>query len=82
MAECEPGEMAEVDFGRLGLIRDPESGRRRTVWGMPVVLVHSRHQYVFVTYSQQVADLIGGLEDAWKFGSPRNLWVIQGVWEG
>ena len=27
MAETEPGEVAEVDFGRLGLLYDPESER-------------------------------------------------------
>lgn len=75
MAECEPGELAEVDFGRLGLVPDPESGRRRTLWALVVVLVHSRHQYVHVTHSQQVRDLIGGLEDAWAFfgGTPRRV---------
>ena len=29
-----PGEVAEVDFGRLGLIHDPDTGRRRTVWAL------------------------------------------------
>jgi hypothetical protein len=28
-AECAPGELAEVDFGRLGLVFDAETGRRR-----------------------------------------------------
>jgi transposase len=75
MAECEPGELAEVDFGRLGLVPHPESGRRRTLWAMPVVLGYSRHEYVHVTHSQQVPDLIGGLEDAWAFfgGVPSRL---------
>ena len=31
MEDGPPGEVAELDFGRLGLIPDPESGRRRTV---------------------------------------------------
>jgi transposase len=75
MAACEPGELAEVDFGRLGLVPHPESGRRRTLWAMPVVLGHSRHEYVHVTHSQRIGDLIGGLEDAWAFfgGVPRRL---------
>ncbi len=30
VADCEPGEVAEIDFGRLGLVWAPESGRRRT----------------------------------------------------
>lgn len=75
MAECAPGELAEVDFGRLGLVPDPDGEGRRTLWGMPVVLGHSRHQYVHVTHSQKLPDVIGGLEDAWKFfgGVPRRL---------
>ena len=41
MADTKPGEMAEVDFGRLGLIWDPQSGRRRQAWGMVTVLGYS-----------------------------------------
>lgn len=67
MAECEPGELAEVDFGRLGYVRDPETGKKRLVWALIVVLVHSRHQYVHTTHYQTIPDLIGGLEDAWEF---------------
>ena len=29
MADTGPGEVAEADFGRLGLMWDPQSGRRR-----------------------------------------------------
>ena len=66
-ADCEPGELAEVDFGRLGLIPNPETGRRRTAWALIVTLGYSRHQYVHVTFSQKIPDLIEGLEDAWTF---------------
>ena len=34
MDDGPPGEVAEMDFGRLGFIRDPESGRRRAVWAL------------------------------------------------
>ncbi len=67
IAESEPGEAAEVDFGRLGLIWDPEKGRNRVAHALIVTLIHSRHQYVHVTHSQKLQDLIGGLEDAWAF---------------
>lgn len=67
VAECAPGELAEVDFGRLGLVGDPEAGRRRVLHALIVTLVHSRHQYVHVTHSQRLVDLIEGLEDAWAF---------------
>ena len=77
MAECEPGELAEVDFGRLGLVPDPETGRRRMAWALLVPLVHSRHQYVHITFSQKLADVIDGLEDAWLWfgGVPRRVSV-------
>ncbi len=67
VADVAPGELAEVDFGRLGLVPDPTTGRRRLVHALIVTLVHSRHQYVHVTASQQLADPIAGLEDAWAF---------------
>ena len=75
MAECEPGELAEVDFGRLGLVPDPETGRKRLAWALVVVLAHSRHQYVHVTFSQKLPDVLGGLEDAWQWfgGVPRRV---------
>ncbi|MGH3261654.1 MAG: IS21 family transposase, partial [Trebonia sp.] len=44
--EAEPGESAEVDFGRLGLWTDPASGRRRVLWAFLMVLAHSRHMFV------------------------------------
>lgn len=75
MAECEPGDLAEVDFGRLGHVPDPETGRKRLLWVLGVVLPSSRHQYVHTTHSQKVPDLIGGLEDAWEYfgGTPRQV---------
>ena len=75
VAEVAPGELAEVDFGRLGLVRDPDSGRRRVAWALLVTLAHSRHQYVHVTFSQRLGDLIDGLEDAWEYfgGVPKRV---------
>jgi transposase len=67
VAETAPGELAEVDFGRLGLVWDPASERRRVLHALVVTLVHSRHQYVHVTYTQTLPDLIEGLEDAFAF---------------
>ena len=66
-ADVDPGELAEVDFGKLGLVWDPVSERRRVHHALIVTLVYSRHQYVYVTPSQKVPDLIAGLEAAWAF---------------
>jgi hypothetical protein len=67
VADVAPGELAEIDFGRLGLIHDNLLERRRVLWALVVTLVYSRHQYVHLTYSQKLAELIGGVEDAWEF---------------
>jgi hypothetical protein len=67
VADVAPGELAEVDFGRLGFVHDPATGKRRTLHALIVTLVHSRHQYVHVCHTQTLADFIEGLEDAWSF---------------
>ena len=75
MEDTAPGEVAELDFGRLGLVPDPETGRRRTVWALIVVLGYSRHSFVWPTFSQKLEDVIVGLEAAWAFfgGVPKYL---------
>lgn len=67
VADVDPGELAEVDFGRLGLIPDPATGGRRVLHALIVTLVYSRHQYVHVTHRQRLGDLIDGLEAAWEY---------------
>ena len=75
MEDTAPGEVAELDFGRLGLIQYPETGRRRTAWALIVVLGYSRHSFVWPTFSQKLEDVIAGLEAAWAFfgGVPKYL---------
>jgi transposase len=75
MADTKPGEIAEADFGRLGLVWDPQSGRRRLAWGMLVVLGYSRHSLLWPLFGQQLGDVIEGLEACWAFfgGIPRYL---------
>ena len=76
-AEVSPGELAEVDFGQLGKIYDPESDRKRLVWALLVTLGFSRHQYVHVNFSQKLDVVIDGLEEAWEFfgGVPERVVV-------
>ena len=67
MAETEPGEVAEVDFGRLGYIFDKALNKLRLLHALVVTLVFSRYQYVHVTHKQDLPALILGIEDAWEF---------------
>jgi len=75
MAEIAPGEVAEMDFGRLGLVWDPATGRRRVAWALIIVLAYSRHSFVWPMFHQKLCDVIEGLEAAWRFfgGIPRYL---------
>lgn len=75
MAGTEPGEVAEVDFGRLGLVFDKALNRMRVLYALVVTLLFSRHQYVYVTHKQDLPALIGGIEEAWEFfgGATRRL---------
>ena len=75
MEDTPPGEVVEVDFGRLGLIHDPQTGRRRAVWALLLVLGYSRHCFVWPTFGQTLEDVIAGLESAWAFfgGIPKYL---------
>jgi transposase len=75
MADTAPGEVAEFDFGRLGPLVDPTTGRRLMVWALNIVLVCSRHQFVWPLIRQTLEEVIAGLEAAWRFfdGIPRRL---------
>ena len=75
MGSSVPGEVAELDFGRLGYIDDQETGRRRAVWALLVVLTYSRHSFLWPNHGQKLEDVIAGLEAAWAFfgGIPKYL---------
>ena len=77
MGSTVPGEVAELDFGRLGYIHDEGSGRRRVVWTLLVVLTYSRHSFLWPAFGQTLEEVIVGLEAAWAFfgGIPRYLVV-------
>lgn len=60
VAEPPPGEAAEVDFGRLGVWRDPVAGRARTVYGLLPTLCFSRSAFLALTLHQDAAAVIDG----------------------
>ena len=67
MADTAPGEVAEFDFGRLGPLADPTTGKRQIVWALNIVLVYSRHQFVWPLVHQTLEEVVAGLEHAWRF---------------
>jgi len=67
VADGEPGQELQTDFGRMGMLFDPHTNRRRVVHALIVVAVWSRFMYVWLTYSQRTDDVIEGLDAAWAF---------------
>lgn len=67
MADTAPGEVAEMDFGQLGRLVDPATGKGRTVWAFVLVLASSRYSFVWPLMQQTLDESIGGLEAAWRF---------------
>lgn len=67
VADGEPGVECQLDFGRLGLLLDPESGRRRALHALIFTAVFSRHMFVHLSFGQTLADVIAGCERAWAF---------------
>lgn len=75
LASTAPGEVAEMDFERLGPLLDPPTGRRQVVWGLSVVLIFSRHSFLWPLVQQTLPAVIEGLDAAWRFfgGCPQRL---------
>jgi transposase len=48
-----PGEEAQVDFGRVGQLYDPASGRVRPAYAFVATLCYSRHQYAELVFEQK-----------------------------
>lgn len=67
VADGKPGAECQVDFGRMGLLFDPASRRRRVVWALIFSAGYSRHCFVWLSFRQTVADVIAGCEAAWAF---------------
>ncbi len=67
VADGEPGVELQVDFGKMGLIDDAETGRRRVVQALIFTAVFSRHCFVWLSFTQTTQAVIAGCEAAWDF---------------
>jgi hypothetical protein len=67
VADGEPGSELQVDFGKMGLIADPATGRRRVVWALIFTACYSRHCFVWLSFRQTTEAVIAGCEAAWAF---------------
>jgi len=77
--ECEPGQEAQVDFGKGAPIVGAD-GKRRKTHLFRIVLSHSRKAYAEVTFRQTTEDFLRALENAfWQFGGVPKTLVIDNL---
>lgn len=72
----EPGEVAEIDFGELGMLPGVLGKKVRT-FGLAVVLPYSRLGFYAVCYDQRLETLVKELKNAFDYfsGVPKRLKV-------
>jgi transposase len=57
--ESEAGDVAQVDFGYVGRLFDPQTQTLRKAWCFVMVLGHSRHMVVRVVFDQRIDTWLG-----------------------
>ena len=67
VADGEPGTECQIDFGYLGLLADPVTGRARKVHALIFTAAYSRHMFVWLSFTQTLAALVAGCEAGWVF---------------
>ncbi len=67
IADAPAGEEAQVDFGLMDTMYDPETGRSRRLYALVVTLCFSRYQFVWPTWEQTTVAVCEGLDEAWRF---------------
>ncbi|MDQ4111709.1 MAG: IS21 family transposase [Actinomycetota bacterium] len=73
--DVEPGAEGQVDYGKLGMWADPQTGRRRAVWAFVLVLACSRHLFVRPVLTMDQRAWTQAHVDAFAFfdGAPARL---------
>jgi len=67
VADGEPGMECQIDFGYLGMLADPVTGRQRKVHALIFTACYSRHMFVWLSFTQTLAAFVAGCEAAWVF---------------
>jgi len=65
--ELPPGREIQVDYGYVGMFRDPRSGKNRKVHAFTGVLAHSRLPFVQFVYSQTQQSFVDSFVDMFEY---------------
>jgi transposase len=67
VADGEPGAELQIDFGQMGKMYNPVTGKNRIVNALIFTAVYSRHMFVWLTFSQTLETVIEACESAWNY---------------
>lgn len=67
VVDGEPGHELQDNFGRMRTVSDTVTGQRRAVWALIFTAHVSRHTFVWLSWRQELEDVIAGCEAAWEF---------------
>jgi transposase len=62
-----PGDVAQVDFGYVGMARETGTGRLRKAWVFVMILGYSRHLFARVVFDQSSATWLSLHAEAFEF---------------
>lgn len=73
--ETPPGEVAQVDFGEVTSLVDPQTGEVRRTYAFVMVLAWSRHMYVEFVFDQKIPTWLLCHQHAFEFfgGVPQRI---------
>ena len=67
----EPGDELQVDFGKMGRIPDPGTGRQRDCQALILTPVVSGYSFVWLTHRQTIEDVTAGSKRPGPSSAPR-----------
>jgi transposase len=81
--ETPPGYEAQVDFGEVGLFRDPDTGQMRKTYAFVITLAFSRHCYAELVFDQKAMTWLAAHNRAFAyFGAVPHRIVIDNLKAG
>lgn len=73
--EVEPGSEVQIDYGKVGFLFDPATGKNKTVYAFISTLSFSRHKFVEFTFKQNQQSFVTSHINLFEFfgGVPHRL---------
>jgi len=65
--ELPPGLETQIDYGKVGLLEDPATGRKRVVWAFCGILSHCRLPFIQFVYTQEQSSFAESFIDMFEY---------------